>query len=490
MRRFVVLLAAVVILTAGSVIPAASTQATSGSGDGALGLEQAGAANLLDTWLEAMRDYDRLPGMSVAVVHDEELIYAKGFGHADQENGIEATPGTVYRIASISKLFTSIAVMQLRDAGRLSLDDPISTHLTWFQPRMVSPDAPAPTIGDVLRHTSGLPCEPDMSFWDDPALLFPNREELIERASHVRMSYPTNTSHNYSNLGYALLGEIVSVVSGEEYADHVREHILEPLGMTATTPFPPADLDRGSEMARGYGRWPRVGPRGVTHGSAEKAMAPAGGFASNVLDLARFAMWQLNTLSGAGNGVLSPETLKEMQAEHWSDPAWGLGFEIYKLWDETFVGHMGGGHGYKSQFVLCPETGIAVIVMVNATDAPQFTLALRVYEVVKRALVDSAGGEARGEEDWEAYTGYYTADKTWSDAEVLEWEGSLAVMWVPTPDPLGSLEVLERVDGNTFRRVKGDGELGKHYVFGPDAEGDIVGMRFNNNILRKTDRPD
>jgi len=94
------------------------------------------AVYLLETWIESVIDFDRLPGMSLAVVHDQEIVYAKGFGYADIERQARATPGTIYNICSISKLFTSVAVMQLCDLGKLSLDDSVSKHLPWFTPEL------------------------------------------------------------------------------------------------------------------------------------------------------------------------------------------------------------------------------------------------------------------------------------------------------------------------------------------------------------------
>jgi hypothetical protein len=92
---------------------------------------------------------------------------------------------------------------------------------------------------------------------------------------------------------------------------------------------------------------------------------------------------------------------------------------------------------------------------------------------------------AKNPDEWATYTGFYTADETWSAAEVLPWEGSLAVMWVPTGNPVGSLVQLRRVESNVFRQQRGDGTLGKHYMFKADPTGDIVRMRFNNNLLDK-----
>jgi len=218
-----------------------------------------------------------------------------------------------------------------------------------------------------------------------------------------------------------------------------------------------------------------------------RATTPAGGFASTVEDLARFAMWQFRVLDGAGESVLGQPTLQEMHAVQWSDPDWGLGFSIWNMGGKKFVGHQGGCPGYKSQFILCPEDKFAVVAMINATDAPQFTLVFRAHEIFTSSL-HRGSSEAEEEAGYTRYVGFYTGDESWSAAEVLVWDSSLTVMWVPTPDPLGSLVKLARTDGEVFRQVQADGKPGKHYVFQPNAAGDIVGMRFNSNLLAKSVR--
>lgn len=444
------------------------------------------AIQLLETWFESVIDYDRIPGISLSIVHDQELVYAKGFGHIDDEQKVRATAGTIYSICSLSKLFTAIAVMQLRDAGKLNLDDPVARYLPWFAPEMVKSDDQPPTLRDLLRHSSGLPCEPDKTIWSDPDQVFPSRDELIDRLASLKMSYATNIEFNYSNLGYTLLGEIVSVVSGMEYIDYVQQNILGPLGMEKTTPYMPEEL-RGSEMAIGYGRWPRSGSRVEISNSDWKSMIPAGGYASTVEDLAMFAMWQFRVLDGKDETVLSLETLSEMQDTTWVDPPWGLGFALWYFDDDVIVGHYGGCSGYKSQIILCPEKKIAVAVLINVKDAPQWSLAFIAYGIMAPALINTDDMKEVSSE-WANYTGYYTASNVWSDAEVFQWNDSLAMMWVPTENPLNSITMLTRIEGNVFRQVRNNGELGKHFIFGTDAERDIVSMRFNNNLLKKKSR--
>ena len=445
------------------------------------------AVSLLETWIQSIADYDRLPGMSLAIVHDQSIVYAAGFGYSDLDRQVKASPDTVYSICSISKIFTGIAVMQLRDAGKLNLEDPVARYLPWFAPEELGSNSQPPTVRDLLRHSGGLPCEPDLTVWDNTDDLYPTRKELIERLSNLKMSYPSNTTFNYSNLGYALLGEIVSVVSGTEYADYVHQHILEPLDLDETSPYMPVNFP-GHQIAKGYGPWPRHGSRVEITNYDQKALTPASGFASTVNDMARFAMWQFRVLDGKDDTVLNQETLREMYSIQWPEPSWGLGFTIWQMGDTSFVGHQGGCPGYKSQLIISPDEKIAAVVMVNATDAPQFTLVFRTFEIMA-PVVNTVRSESTKPNTWAEYAGFYTSDQTWSDAEVLSWKDNLVVRWVPggNPDPIGSLTRLARVEGEVFRAVGADGALGKHYVFRRDAKGNVVSLKFNNNVLTRQD---
>lgn len=140
--------------------------------------EVAGNIKLLEAWIEAQMAYRNLPGMSVGVVYDSQLIWARGFGYADVEQKIPATPATIYRMASVTKTFTATAIMQLRDAGKLSLDDPVVKHLPWFKIKSWFNDAPAITIRHLLTHTSGLPSEAAYPYWTD--FIFPTLEQIKE----------------------------------------------------------------------------------------------------------------------------------------------------------------------------------------------------------------------------------------------------------------------------------------------------------------------
>jgi CubicO group peptidase (beta-lactamase class C family) len=157
--------------------------------------------------------------LAIGIVYDQDLIWSKGFGYADLETQQEVTTQTLFRIASISKLFTSMAIMQLRDAGKLQLDDPLRRHLKWFTIKNDFADGPEITIRQVLTHSAGLPREAAFPYWTDH--VFPSREEMIKALPGQEMIFEPETRWKYSNLGMALLGEVISRVSGMSYEDYV-----------------------------------------------------------------------------------------------------------------------------------------------------------------------------------------------------------------------------------------------------------------------------
>lgn len=203
------------------------------------------AIRLIDTWLEAQRDYDHLPGISVAIVTDQEILWSKGYGMADLEKKAPSSPDTIYSICSISKLFTSVAIMQLRDAGKLRLEDLVSDHLPWFNLKQQYPDTGPITIRSLLTHSSGLPRESDYPYWSGPDFPFPSSEQVKAKLGTQKTLYPPSTYHQYSNLGLTLLGEIVAEVSGVPYPQYIQQNILIPLQLADTLPELPESLWRG-----------------------------------------------------------------------------------------------------------------------------------------------------------------------------------------------------------------------------------------------------
>ncbi|KPJ95746.1 MAG: hypothetical protein AMS18_02340 [Gemmatimonas sp. SG8_17] len=450
------------------------------------------ALHLLDVWLDAQQAYEGIPGMSAAVVHDQELIWAKGFGYAHVEPEIPATASTMYSICSISKLFTAVSVMQLRDQGRLRLDDPVSKHLDWFDMEDPFADAGPVTVEGILTHSSGLPRESGFPYWTGPDYPFPTHEQIVERISQQSMLYPTRTYYQYSNLGLTLAGEIVSTLSGYSFDQYVRGHILDPLGMTSTH-TDHVDRFRGNQLATGYTIPGRDGTRKVVPPYQVRGIAPAAGIISTVEDLARFASWQFRTLEGHDDSLLDRNTLREMHRVHWMEPdgwtTYGLGFSVWKENDKSFVGHGGSCPGYRSQLLLRPQEKIATVFMTNAqgVNASQYTQT--AYDIlapaIRAALEDTAAAAESAAEvtSIDRFTGIYERPLG-GESLVLVWQGKLAVVGLPTDDPLASLTKLQHIDGNVFRRIRDNDDLGEAFVFEEDADGRMLMWRNDQYSIR------
>ena len=448
------------------------------------------AVTLLGKWLDAERAYQRFPGLSAAVVHDQELVWTGASGYADRERKIPATPGTIYSICSISKLFTSLAVMQLRDQGRIRLDDPVQKHLPWFTIRRSNPESGEITVEGLLTHASGLPREAAFPYWSGPDFEFPTHEQIVGALPAQETLYPAETYFQYSNLGLTLAGEIVAAVSGQPYGEYVRANVLGPLRLSSTSPEMPA-AERGKRLAAGYGPWRREGERELLPFFQAKGIAPAAGYASTAEDLGRFASWQFRLLQHQSKEVLDPNTLREMQRVHWVDPdfetTWGLGFVVDRSDGTTFVGHDGACPGYRTSLLTQPDERIAVVVMTNAIDIDALGLSRRGYEIVapaiKAAVTDSAPTKP-ADPTLASYLGTYAA--AWDgETEVVRWEDGLGLIDFPARNPMQSLTKLRKVGEHAFRRIRKDGKLAEAWTFDVGPDGRATALRVNYNISRR-----
>jgi CubicO group peptidase (beta-lactamase class C family) len=443
---------------------------------------------LMERWIEAQRVYRNLPGLSVALVHDQDLIYARGFGFADIEDEIPATAQTMYRVASITKTFTATAIMQLRDQGKLQLDDPIDRYLPWFRIKNRFPNAPAITIRHLLTHTSGLPRESAFPYWTD--YKFPSRSEMIQSLEQQETVFPTETRLKYSNLGIALAGEIVAEISGSPYSEYVSKQILDPLGMSSTTVyFQDKDRDR---LAVGYGRRLEDGSRKEMPFLNAKAIAASANLTSTVEDLAKFASLQFRDGHVVfGSQILRGSTLKEMHRVHWLNPSWkggwGLGFSIWREDEKTMVGHSGWVGGYRSQLSFLPDEKIAVIVLTNADDADAGYFAEHILAMmlpyIKRATAPSMAVTI-ADPGWGKYVGKF--QDPWSyETEILQMNGKLVMYdysYPPEDDPRRALVELTPEGPNIFR-MAGDNGNGELVIFEMDAANKVTKVKVGENFL-------
>jgi CubicO group peptidase (beta-lactamase class C family) len=438
---------------------------------------------LVESWLSAQRAYDNVPGLSAAIVHDQELAWSAGFGLADIEKGTAAKADTIYGICSISKLFTGVAVMQLRDQGKFGLDDPLSQLLPWFDLQQAFDGSPQATLRATLTHSAGLPRESDYPYWMPPDFEFPTSEEIRGMLGEQSTIYPADRYYQYSNLGLSLAGEVVAEHSGQDYDTYIRERILVPLDMDDTDTGFPTDA-REPRIATGYGypgrsqelkTMPRYDTRGIT---------PAAGFASTALDLGKFAAWQFRALDGKDAGVLAGNTLREMQRAQWLDWDWGtargLAFGVYRVGGRTLSGHAGDCPGFNTRLYLDPVDKVAVVMMANRNRVSVDGYAAAVYDILDGGGTSDAEPQAANLDD---YVGSYDLSPWDGEEMVFRWKDGLAVISVPTTSPMNSLTVLKHVEGDRFHTVRDDDQPGHEIRFVRAADGKVTHMNVHSMQL-------
>jgi CubicO group peptidase (beta-lactamase class C family) len=457
-------LAAGVLLLAGSAGPALAEDAAPAAASPAV----AEAATLFDLWAGEQLDYHGVPGVVVGVVSDGRLAWAKGYGTSDLAGGVPLTPSTPFRIGSVSKLFTATAILQLRDAGKLRLDDPVVKHLPWFKVPAPFPTAPPVTVEHLLTHTSGLSREGPFDAWTTHE--FPTRDELKAAMPRVTVISPPGKTYRYSNLGMALLGEIVSAASGKSWAAYVRDAIAAPLGMASTTGAPtPAQV---AALPRQHRRKQPDGSRGSLEYYETGAIAPAAAVVSTLEDLARFAALHLTAdpagPPAGGKQVVSAPTLAEMHRPRFVYPSWsggrGLGFAVSRRDGRTYVSHGGWIGGHRADFILDPERGLAAIALTNADDASPGLFARQALAVVGSAVAASRpvpappAMTAPPEGGWQRYLGTYTDPWDW-EIRVTILDGALVLYessYPPDADPMGAVTRLVPTGEHTFRLPDGE----------------------------------
>src|SRR5215207_6054017 len=184
----------------------------------------------IESDIEKARVANKIAGLSVAIVYDQDVLLSKGFGFADVDKKVPADPTTVYRVGSVTKVLTALMLMQLRDAGKLNLDDPIEKYLPEFKIKSRFPDARPATFRQVAAHYSGLPREPPMAIEYENPEEFPSVEEQLKSLKDVEMIVPAMSQFSYSNLGYNIMGLALAGVAKQPYTQYVDQHILKPLG--------------------------------------------------------------------------------------------------------------------------------------------------------------------------------------------------------------------------------------------------------------------
>lgn len=428
---------------------------------------------LFSNWLEGQIEIRGLPGIVVGVVSGEDLVWARGFGHADVEANRVMATNTRFRMASHSKLFTATAIMQLREEGKLRLDDPVVEYLPWFTYQSASDDDPPITIEHLLTHSSGLPREAS-SHWTD--FDFPSAEEVRALMPDRVAPFSPEVRWKYSNLAYSIAGLVIEEVSGLSWAEYLQQHIFDPLGMTASSVDLPDPM-----MATGYGRRMPDGSRQVFPFVDARGMGAATGLTSTVEDMARFVSAQFRDGPRGGDHLLSTASLREMHRVRMLETTWtrgqGIGFSVQRRNGTLYVGHGGGYPGYTTNTTIQLDSEVGVIVLTNTNDSNPSQIAQQLMATVGHAVGEATAAEPEQvawNPAWERFAGVYRSRG--GETRVLVLNERLVSM-NPWATSIGDPTYLEPVGDGTFRMIAptGGGVVGEIVRF-VEENGQVVRM--------------
>ena len=298
-----------------------------------------------------------LPAFSISLVNDGAVVWADGFGFQDAKRTIPATADTVYRVGSVSKLFTDIAVMQCVDRGTIDLEAPVTQYVANFQPRNPF-DVPV-TLRQMMSHQSGLVRESPVGNYFDPSE--PSLSDTIASLNQTSLVLRPGTKTKYSNAAIAVVGAALENQTGMAHPDYVNQKIFHPLGMTASSFIVTAEVE--PKLATGW-MWTYDGRR-FEAPEFLLGTGPAGNLYSSVNDLSKFMIWLLDDKREDDDEILSRKALIEMTTPI-ADAAgveqgFGLGFSVRKFDEMTKIGHGGAVYGFSTQFEAIPERRLGVV---------------------------------------------------------------------------------------------------------------------------------
>ncbi|HYO20603.1 MAG TPA: serine hydrolase domain-containing protein [Dermatophilaceae bacterium] len=412
------------------------------------------------------------PAVSAGLVRDGALVWSTHVGSARLDPGAVPTDDTQYMIGSITKTFTAVLIMALRDAGRLSLDDRLEKYLPQTRHGAI-------TIRQMLAHASGLQREPVGRIWEN--LDAPDQERLLRELESAEQVLPVHFAFHYSNLAFALLGQVVEQLEARPWGDVVAGRILEPLEMR-NTGLVPAEADR----ALGYQVHPHTGVATVEPLFDLRATTPLGGLWSTVSDLGRYASFVADPI----DEVLSPDTLDEMcrplimtDVDGWAR-AYGLGYDLQRIGERVLAGHGGAMPGFLAGLRVRRQDRVGAVVFANCTAGAE-PVALAGQLVT--AMLDAEPSmvpvwtPSQSRPDFDGILGSW-----WTEGEEIVFEVRDNVLWSRIPGGLAIADTrFVRVDADRFRADVGR-ERGELLEVTRGPGGEVRRMHFATYALTRT----
>jgi CubicO group peptidase (beta-lactamase class C family)/D-alanyl-D-alanine dipeptidase len=313
-----------------------------------------------------------LPALSIALVDDQRIVWQQSFGTAKAD--------TVYRVGSVSKLFTDIGIMQRVERGEIDLDAPLTRYLPDFQP--ANPFGKPITLRQLMSHRAGLVREPPVGSYFDAAE--PSLEATVRSLNQTKLIYAPGSRTKYSNAGIAVAGYVLERLSQQPFAAMLRSTVLDPLGLRESGFEPSAPIRAHLSTAS---LWTYDG-RAFDAPTFQLGIAPAGSMYSTAGDLARF----LNALFAGGRGVLKPETIQAMWKPQFGS-GFGIGFRVGTFDGHRLVGHGGAIYGFATDLAALPDEKLGAVV-ITTKDSTNAVVNHIAREALRLLLADRAGKPA------------------------------------------------------------------------------------------------
>jgi len=419
-----------------------------------------------------------IPGLSVALVSRGKIIWKKGFGYRDREENLAATPETIYRVGSISKLFNAVAIIRESEKGRLNLDVPLEKYCPQIKFKNKFTEPAEISLRHLITHRAGILREsPVGHYFDDSE---PSLKATAESMKGTPLIYPPGTRTKYSNIGVGISGYVLEKVSQIDYCRYLKKFVLNPLGMKASS-FSLKDISQ-EKLAKGYMRDLAGQQWEAPH--FRFGYIPAANLYSSVIELSKFVNFILNE----GQPLLSKKAFQEMVKIQFNrqgaSVGFGLGFHISKIHGYRTIGHNGAVYGFSSNLLVIPEEKLGVVVCNNLDGANGFNYKLVNYILgialeVKtgQKLVEIPKIKVLPEEELKIYEGKYKGpgEPLW----IVAKEGHLFYQ------PYGAARELDYLGQDVFITDDLLG-YGEKIVFKRKGKA-IEGLEINGNFYRKVE---
>src|ERR1700692_320388 len=313
---------------------------------------------MLRPFIQRQMAEKELPALSIALIDDHQIVWAQGFGMADPKNKIPASSDTVYRIGSVSKLFTDIAIIQLVERGELNLDAPVTDYLPEFHPKN-SFGTPI-TLRQLMSQRAGFLREPPVGNYFETSQ--PTLAATVQSLNDTELVFAPNTHTKYSNAAIAVVGYLLEARSHEPFAQYLKSSVLDPMGLRHSSFEPNSAIIANLAKAE---MWTYDGLK-FEAPTFQLGMAPAGSMYSTVNDLGHFVSVLLAQGKAENGAVLKPAALEQMWSPQFPNTGgrvFGLGFQVRALAAHRLVGHGGAIYGFATTVDLLPEDKVGVVIV-------------------------------------------------------------------------------------------------------------------------------